>query len=72
MSEINSGGTQWTGSICPKCGKPYYYVGDVPNGGFVVGLEPYCTCGTEICGKCGQRYTPKCNHEPGGLTNDPR
>lgn len=29
--------------ICPKCGKPYYYVGDVPEGGFSKGLEPFCT-----------------------------
>lgn len=30
--------------FCPKCHKPYFYVGDVPIGGFPKGLEPYCTC----------------------------
>ena len=39
------------------------YVGNVPEGGFRVGNEPYCYCGTKICKKCGQRYTPKCDHE---------
>ena len=35
-----------TGSgVCPKCFKPYIYVGDFPTGGFPKGLEPYCTCG---------------------------
>ena len=63
MNSLNSYGTSYTGnSLCPKCGKPYTYVGDVPEGGFQVGDEPYCCCGTKICRKCGQRYTPKCNH----------
>ena len=57
-------GTGYFDSLCPNCGKPYSYIGDIPNGGFIIGCEPYCTCGTEICKKCGQRYTPKpCEHE---------
>lgn len=31
--------------FCPKCHKPYFYVGDIPEGGFPKGLEPYCICG---------------------------
>ena len=46
--------------MCPKCGKPYCYIGDVPPRGWEVGFEPYCTCGTEICPTCGKRYMPKC------------
>ena len=52
--------TSYINNICPKCGKPPYYVGDVPEGGFIVGAEPYCTCGTAICPTCGKRYAPKC------------
>ncbi len=64
---MNNEGTYTGNYFCPKCGKPYNYVGDIPECGFPVGLEPYCTCGTEICGKCGQRYTPKpCDHNQGG------
>ena len=48
--------------FCTKCNKPTYYFGDVPLEGFSIGSEPYCTCGTEICSKCGQRFVPKCNH----------
>jgi len=59
----NTGYTNYNG-ICNKCGKPFTYVGDIPEQGFTVGCEPYCTCGTEICAKCGQRYTPgPCDHE---------
>jgi len=32
-------------NFCPKCSKPYTYIGDVPEGGFPKGQEPYCTCG---------------------------
>ena len=50
-------------NLCSKCSKPYVYIGDVPDGGFIVGVEPYCTCGTKICSKCGQRFIPKeCEH----------
>ena len=56
-------GTAYTCGLCPKCNKLTYYCGDIPQGGFKVGLEPYCTCGTLICEKCGQRYTPECKHE---------
>jgi len=56
-------GTIYTSGTCSKCGKLPYYVGDIPMGGFMVGSEPYCTCGTLICDKCGQRYIPKCEHE---------
>jgi len=47
-----------THGYCDICGKPYIYIGDVPLGGFPIGQEPYCTCGTEICKHCGQRYVP--------------
>ena len=53
-------GTGYTEGICSKCGKLTYYVGDIPEGGFIVGCEPYCTCGTKICDECGKRYIPKC------------
>ncbi len=59
---LDNSGTTYVG-ICLKCGKSKVYVGDIPQEGFVVGFEPYCTCGTEICLKCGQRYIPKCEHE---------
>lgn len=29
---------------CPDCGKPFLYVGDVPEGGFKDGFAPYCQC----------------------------
>jgi len=62
MSELAGG--SYTATGCMKCGKPFCYVGDIPQGGWVVGSEPYCTCGTAVCLKCGQRYTPKeCEHE---------
>ncbi len=41
--------------FCDKCGKPFIYVGDIPDGGWKVGHEPYCTCGTHVCSKCGSR-----------------
>ena len=45
MDKINS----WTGTNrCPKCGKPYCYMGDIPEGGFPKGQEPYCTCNQEV------------------------
>jgi hypothetical protein len=62
MNKLNTNSCTGLG-VCPKCSRPYFYVGDIPNGGFMVGAEPYCTCGTEICTKCGQRYVPKCEHE---------
>ena len=39
-----SGGYNSGNGRCKKCGKPFVYVGDVPDGGFMEGLEPYCTC----------------------------
>lgn len=33
-----------TGEYCNTCGKVYFYVGDVPPGGFNTGEEPWCTC----------------------------
>lgn len=39
---------EWTwNSTCPKCHKPYIYYGDVPEGGWTKGSEPYCTCSEE-------------------------
>lgn len=43
IDRTDSNGWTYNG-LCPKCGKPYIYVGDVPLGGFTKGLEPYCTC----------------------------
>ena len=53
-----AGGTTYT-SICQRCGKLFIYVGDIPPQGFIVGNEPYCTCGTVVCKECGKRYTPR-------------
>ena len=52
--------TSYSNNLCSICHKPIYYYGDIPNGGFPVGQEPYCVCGTIICKECGKRYTPKC------------
>lgn len=43
IDRTDSGGWTYHG-LCPKCGKPYIYVGDIPPEGFTKGLEPYCTC----------------------------
>lgn len=61
--------TNYTGSpFCNKCGKMFIYVGNVPQGGFPVGTEPWCTCGTHICSKCGQRVADKvCDHNEESL-----
>lgn len=60
MSEEKTNGSQTgtgTGNlgICPTCGKPRVYVGDVPQESFAPGLEPYCTCGKSALPK----YDPK-------------
>lgn len=58
--------------ICPICDKPYLYVGDIPEGGFQKGQEPYCTCHQNqtnvtfyqygwICPKCGKANAPHIN-----------
>ena len=58
-----------TTGICPTCHKPKYYIGDVPEGGFTQGMEPWCTCGVPnkatrhmsvgwICPKCGVAVNP--------------
>jgi len=45
MIDETDGAGAWSyHGLCPKCGKPYIYIGDVPDGGFTKGLEPYCTC----------------------------
>ena len=62
-----SGGYKSGNGRCEKCGKPFVYVGDVPDGGFMEGLEPYCTCNVKkqtagmygwICPKCGAGLSP--------------
>ena len=52
---LNSGQAYSAPSICGKCHMPITYVGDIPQGGFRVGQEPYCVCGTHICKECGSR-----------------
>lgn len=60
--------TQSEMTRCPKCGKPYTYVGDIPEGGFGKGNAPYCE-GHEpehslfgnygwICPVCGRGLSP--------------
>jgi hypothetical protein len=72
----------WTGTnICPRCGKPYCYIGDVPFGGFPKGQEHYCTCNQEtyfkqigwVCPVCGRGVNPNlsscpCQTEPQGVS----
>ena len=62
-----SGGYNYGNGRCDKCGKPFVYVGDIPYGGFIEGLEPYCTCNLKkqtagmygwICPKCGAGLSP--------------
>ena len=52
-------------NICPKCGKPYFYVGDAPTGG--VPTDWLCQCNTWtcsnnptgwICPSCGRSINP--------------
>lgn len=55
-------------SNCPKCLKPFVYIGDVPEGGFPKGMAPYCECQNEnksifgnygwICPVCGHGLSP--------------
>jgi len=64
IKEIGSCNSYVGYANCKKCGKPVNYVGDVPENGFQVGREPWCTCGTHICTKCGQRVSDKqCDHK---------
>lgn len=68
----------WTyHGLCPKCGKPYIYVGDVPPGGFIKGQEPCCICNENnynfngnsinifnqgwVCPRCGKVFAPHIN-----------
>ena len=68
MTNNGTGVTDYTGSICPKCGKPYIYIGDETT------VPMYCTCkkdadyiGDEInpytpigwqCPNCKRIYAP--------------
>lgn len=55
------------GTHCPKCYRPYIYIGDIPPNGFTEGFEPYCTCNVKketsknigwICPVCGAGLSP--------------
>lgn len=54
---------------CEKCGKPMSYIGDVPQGGFPKGSEPWCTCGGDaeeyrlFAPFQNWRYCPHCGRE---------
>ena len=56
-----------TSPFCPTCGKPYMYIGDVPQGGWIRGVEPYCTCNTKqtdlIFKYNTWQYCPHCGKE---------
>ena len=80
MEEVYGTGS-WE-SNCKKCGKPIWYIGDVPTGGFPKGLEPWCTCVEKItptresfgwvCPSCGSVYSPyvfKCPDCPKGYAS---
>lgn len=60
--EKTSGSKTGTGtgglSICPTCGKPRVYVGDMPQEGYVPGQEPYCTCWKTALPKNDPPYLP--------------
>jgi len=62
-------GEKLNSGICPRCGKPYTYIGDIPTEGFPKGQEPWCTCGQDIknpvtycygwvCPVCGAGISP--------------
>jgi len=73
------------GNRCSKCGKPYIYVGDIPESGWVPGMEPYCTCAEKeqkskisnplygwVCPTCGKVYAPwvdRCDQCPRTTTS---
>lgn len=46
--ETQSYGTVSRDVNCKECHKPFTYVGDVPSGGWQIGLEPFCTCNTPV------------------------
>ena len=66
------------GNRCPKCGKPYVYVGDMPESPNTAGEELFCTCASKKkdkgasyygweCPVCGMVYAPwvrKCDYCP--------
>ena len=52
--------------FCNKCGKPYTYVGDVPQGGYPQGQAPWCECGRDfgqIILPTNWKYCPHCGKE---------
>ena len=67
---------QWTyEAYCPKCHKPYVYIGDVPEKGWPKGQEPICTCDQKKttqsppygwqCPVCGSVNAPWVSQCPG-------
>ncbi len=52
MAELNK--TYKANPNCSTCHKPFFYIGDTPEGGWVAGLEPFCTCGQKKCPECNQ------------------
>ena len=68
---------------CPKCGKPFSYIGDVPEHGWPKGQSPICTCNEDtpfnknfltygwrcpVCGDVNAPWVSKCNGYH-GVTN---
>ena len=52
-----------TSPYCNKCGKLYVYVGDVPEGGYPKGMEPWCTCELSAAPANIWQYCPHCGKE---------
>ena len=47
MNNPKDNQTGYVSDRCALCGKPFIYIGFVPDGGFLTGFEPWCTCNGE-------------------------